>query len=320
MTLMDKNIVVIGGGTGNSVLLKGLKKYTDNICAIVTVADDGGSTGKLRKELGILAVGDIRNCITALADDEDTMTKLMEHRFSRGELKNHSFGNLFLAALNEISDSFPLAIKGLSDVLKITGEVVCVTKENIDLCAKLENGKFIYGESQIPKKVISFNSKIDKLYLNPKNVKANDYAIEKIKCADIIVISPGSLYTSILPNLLVDGISRAISENKDAKKYYLANIMTQSGETDNFSVSDHIRVIEKHCYYKVFDTCVYSNSVIRENIIENYREENAGVVKEEIDEDLRDRYDFVGLDLALETDGMIRHDSEKFIEFISESE
>lgn len=319
MDFENKNIVIIGGGTGNSVLLKEFKKYTDNITAIVTVSDDGGSTGKLRKDMGILAVGDIRNCITALAEDEDVMTKLMEYRFKKGMLKGHSFGNLLLAALNEVSPSFPIAIGVISDVLAIRGEVVAVSKnDEICLCGRLKNGKIIKGESNIPKKAISNKSPIRKVFIEPKDIKVNDYAIEKIENADIIIISPGSLFTSIIPNLLIKEISYAIHNNKNAKKYFVANIMTQHGETDNFTLSDHIRKIEDHLpeNCKVFDEVIYSNSEINEKILERYKKKRASKVENIIDEDLKGKYKFTGLDLAKEVDKVIRHNSNILIEYL----
>lgn len=320
MSFRDKNIVVIGGGTGNSVLLKELKKRNEHISAVVTVSDDGGSTGRLRKDLGILAVGDIRNCISALAEDESTMAKLMEHRFSKGKLKNHCFGNLFLAALNEISESFPLAIKGLSDVLAIDGEVVAVTKNNITLNAILTNKNVVHGESNIPKEAIRKKTKIKKVYLTPKETKANDYAIEKINNADVILISPGSLYTSIIPNLLIDEVAKAISDNKTANKYLVANMMTQHGETDGYDLEKHIKAIEKHIdnTYKVFDSVIYNTGEFSKDIISNYNKKYAVPVENNISEELREKYNFIGLDLAMEANGVVRHNSKVLFDYISQ--
>lgn len=319
MKFKDKNIVIIGGGTGNSVLLKEFKNHTDNISAIVTVSDDGGSTGKLRRDLGILAVGDIRNCITALAEDESTMTKLMEYRFTKGALKKHSFGNLFLAALNEISESFPRAIKDISDVLAIKGEVVAVTKnDDVTLCALLNNTAVIHGESKIPKQAIKMKSSIKKVYLMPKDAKVNDYAIEKIRNADVIILSPGSLYTSIIPNLLIKDIPYAINENKKAKKYFVTNIMTQHGETDNFGVSKHISEIERHIPkgLKIFDEVIYNTSIIDEEVLSRYKKKHARAVIFDVSEEMKDKYVFTGLDLALEVDGVIRHNSKVLVEYL----
>ena len=319
MKFKDKNIVIIGGGTGNSVLLKEFKKHTDNITAIVTVSDDGGSTGKLRKDLGILAVGDIRNCITALAEDESTMTELMEYRFTKGALKKHSFGNLFLAALNEISESFPKAIKDISDVLAIKGEVVAVSKnDDITLCALLDNTAVVNGESKIPKQAVKMRSKIKKVFMTPTDAKVNDYAVEKIENADIIILSPGSLYTSIIPNLLIKDIPYAIDKNKKAKKYFVANIMTQHGETDGFDVWKHVTEIEKHiprgC--KIFDEVIYSTTVLDEAVIKRYKKKHADVVEANITDEMRSLYKFTGLDLAREINGVMRHNSKVLVEYL----
>ncbi|WP_294468574.1 gluconeogenesis factor YvcK family protein [uncultured Anaerofustis sp.] len=319
MKFKDKNIVIIGGGTGNSVLLKEFKKHTDNITAIVTVSDDGGSTGKLRKDLGILAVGDIRNCITALAEDESTMTELMEYRFTKGALKKHSFGNLFLAALNEISESFPKAIKDISDVLAIKGEVVAVSKnDDITLCALLDNTAVVNGESKIPKQAVKMHSKIKKVFMTPTDAKVNDYAVEKIENADIIILSPGSLYTSIIPNLLIKDIPYAIDKNKKAKKYFIANIMTQHGETDGFDVWKHVTEIEKHiprgC--KIFDEVIYSTTVLDKEVIKRYKKKHADVVEANITDEMREIYTFTGLDLAREINGVMRHNSEVLVDYL----
>ncbi|EDS73265.1 hypothetical protein ANASTE_00985 [Anaerofustis stercorihominis DSM 17244] len=319
MKFKDKNIVIIGGGTGNSVLLKEFKKHTDNITAIVTVSDDGGSTGKLRKDLGILAVGDIRNCITALAEDESTMTELMEYRFTKGALKKHSFGNLFLAALNEISESFPKAIKDISDVLAIKGEVVAVSKnDDITLCALLDNTAVVNGESKIPKQAVKMRSKIKKVFMTPSDAKVNDYAVEKIENADIIILSPGSLYTSIIPNLLIKDIPYAIDKNKKAKKYFVANIMTQHGETDGFDVWKHVTEIDKHiprgC--KIFDEVIYSTTVLDEDVIKRYKKKHADVVEANITDEMKSLYKFTGLDLAREINGVMRHNSEVLVDYL----
>ena len=322
MDFQDKNIVIIGGGTGNSVLLKEFKKHTDRITAIVAVSDDGGSTGRLRKDLGILAVGDIRNCITALAQDESMMKKLMEYRFPTGELSSHSFGNLFLAALNEISDSFPKAIQFISEVLRIRGEVVAVSKnDDIMIRAVLENTEVVDGESEIPEKNIQMHSKIKKVYMTPPDAKANDYAIEKIADADIIILSPGSLYTSIIPNLLIKEIPYAIENNRKARKLFVTNIMTQPGETDGYTLMDHINAVEKHiprdC--RVFEEVVYSNSIINPDTLKRYRAQGADAIENDITPEIRDQYRFVGLDLAVEIDSMVRHNSSVLVDYLKNS-
>ena len=235
-------IVAIGGGTGLSTMLRGIKKITNNITAIVTVGDDGGSSGRLREQMGILPPGDIRNCIAALADDDDIVTQLFQYRFKTGEgLGGHSFGNLFITAMTAICGDMITAIKESSKVLLIRGKVIPATTDDMRLIAKMEDGSYVKGESQIPES----GKKIVELCCEPEVCKPSNEVIEAINSADLIILGPGSLYTSIIPNLLVRGISEAI-QNSKAKKIYVCNIMTQPGETDNYSASDHIKAIFDH--------------------------------------------------------------------------
>ncbi len=235
-------IVAIGGGTGLSTMLKGIKKITNNITAIVTVGDDGGSSGRLREEMGILPPGDIRNCIAALADDDDIVTQLFQYRFKTGEgLEGHSFGNLFITAMTAICGDMITAIKESSKVLLIRGKVIPATTDDMRLIARMEDGSFVKGESQIPES----GKKIIELSCEPNVCKPSNEVIEAINNADLIILGPGSLYTSIIPNLLVEGISKAIQDAR-AKKIYVCNIMTQPGETDNYSASDHIKALFDH--------------------------------------------------------------------------
>ncbi|MCJ7689849.1 MAG: YvcK family protein, partial [Clostridiaceae bacterium] len=243
-------IVVIGGGTGLSTMLRGLKKYTNNITAIVTVADDGGGSGVLRDDLGILPPGDIRNCILALADTEPLLEELLQYRFKDGRLKDQSFGNLFLAAMDGISNNFEEAVQKMSSVLAVTGRVIPVTLDNMILKAKLKNGKIICGESNIPKAVLEYDSTIDEVFIEPKDAKAIKEALIAISAADAVILGPGSLYTSIIPNLLVNDIREALRKTK-ALRIYVSNIMTQPGESDNYGVKDHIKAINKHAHFKV---------------------------------------------------------------------
>ena len=260
-------IVAIGGGTGLSTLLKGIKKITNNITAVVTVGDDGGSSGRLRQELGVLPPGDIRNCIAALASDEDLMTQLMQYRFKNGEgLEGHSFGNLFLTALCGITGDMFRAVRATSNVLSIRGRVLPSTLDDMRLVAQMEDGSIVHGESLIPEA----KKKIKRLYCEPANCKALDDVIEAIKQADLIILGPGSLYTSVIPNLLIDEISKAISKST-AKKLYVCNIMTQPGETDKFTVSDHVRTIMEHAKYpNVIDT-VMVNNFLPQSLIDTYK-------------------------------------------------
>ncbi|WIF95242.1 gluconeogenesis factor YvcK family protein [Caminicella sporogenes] len=283
--IYDKNIlsrgikvVVIGGGTGLSVLLRGIKKFTSNITAIVTVADDGGGSGKLREDLGMLPPGDIRNCILALADTEPIMEKLLQYRFKEGTLKNQSFGNLLIAAMVGISDSFEHAIKRINQILAVAGKVLPVTTEDITLYAKLKNGQIIKGESQIPLKALENNSSIEKVFIKPKNVKPLEESIKAIKDADVIILGPGSLYTSIIPNLLVNDITKFIRKSS-ALKIYVSNLMTQPGETDNFTVGEHVKAILNHAGKNVIQYVYANNESIPNEIIEKYREEGAEPVE-----------------------------------------
>ena len=263
-------VVAIGGGTGLSTILRGLKSFPCEISAIVTVADDGGSSGRLRKDMGILPPGDIRNCIIALAEAETDMTALFGHRFQKGELKGHSFGNLFLAAMTEMTGDFQVAIRTMSRILAVKGKVLPATLSNVTLVADMGDGTKVLGETNIP----AANGKIKRVSLVPENPPALDEAMYAIDTADIIVIGPGSLYTSIIPNLLVQGIPGAIKKSK-GNKVYICNIMTQPGETDGYSACDHVRAIEEHAgrlfTYVVVNTGVPSNELSEKYAIENKR-------------------------------------------------
>jgi uncharacterized cofD-like protein len=241
----ETNVVVIGGGTGLSVLLRGLKHHTQHITAIITVADDGGSSGKLRRELGILPPGDFRNCIAALANDENLITQLFQYRFSAGQgLEGHNFGNLFITAMAAVTGSFEKALYESGRVLNIQGVILPSTLEDIQLNAEVRAGahtRKVEGESAIPEARLP----IERVYLTPDDPRAFPPALQALLNADLIVAGPGSLYTSIMPNLLVREIARAIQAS-EAKKIYICNVATQPGETDGYSLVDHIRAIEAH--------------------------------------------------------------------------
>lgn len=226
-------------------MLRGLKTYTENITAIVSVSDDGGGSGVLREDLGMLPPGDIRNCITALANTEPTMMELMNYRFPEGINKGQSFGNLFLAALNGITGSFEEAVTRMNEVLAVTGKVLPVTNANVNLVADFENGASVVGESKIAAKKKQQNCRIHKVRLEPERPKALPHAIDAILSADMIILGPGSLYTSIIPNLLVDGIVQALEQSK-APKIYVLNIMTQDGETEGYTAFDHLHALLQH--------------------------------------------------------------------------
>ncbi|MCX7714677.1 MAG: YvcK family protein [Clostridia bacterium] len=300
----DARVVAIGGGTGLSTMLRGLKTYTENLTAIVTVADDGGSSGMLRNDLGMLPPGDIRNCILALADTEPIMKQLFTYRFTEGALAGHSFGNLFLAAMNGISNSFDEAVKKVSDVLAVVGRVLPVTNESIRLRAVLDDGKIIEGESHIGHRA-NIIGNIDRVSLIPANPKPVDGVLDAIEKAQIIVLGPGSLYTSIIPNLLVDGVVEAIKKSS-AVKIYVCNLMTQMGETDGYSVYDHVRAIEKHSYKGIFDFVIANNEKIPPSLTEKYAAENAYMIKIDSNQ-VHNKTRLVQGNLLLIEDEYIRH-------------
>lgn len=270
-------VVAIGGGTGLSVLLRGLKKYTTNITAIVTVSDDGGGSGLLREDMGILPPGDIRNCIVALANTEPIMEQLMQYRFKEGALKGQSFGNLFIAAMNDICGSFDAAVREVGSVLAVTGKVLPVTLENVMLYAELEDGTVIKGESQIPIKQQALNKRIMRVFLKPGNCKPLPEALKEIQDADVIILGPGSLYTSIIPNILVKNMTKEINSS-NALKIYVSNIMTQQGETVGYSLSEHIKAINDHGNRLQIDYAIANTGEIPREFLEKYKTEDASPV------------------------------------------
>ena len=284
-------IAAIGGGHGLSSMLRGLKRYTKYITAIVTVADDGGGSGMLREDLGMLPPGDIRNCIMALANTEPTMERLLNYRFTEGSLTGQSFGNLFLAAMNGISGSFDEAVQRMGEVLAITGRVLPVTNQNVYLEAEFDNGSRTLGESKIfyAKKIN--DCRIRQVRLVPEHPKALQDSIDAILNADIIVIGPGSLYTSIIPNFLVDGISEAIRAS-GAVRAYVLNIMTQDGETDGYTGEDHVRAILEHAGGGVIDVCIANSAKVPEKWLAPYRQEG-------VDQIALDRAEIEALGVAL---------------------
>jgi uncharacterized cofD-like protein len=261
-------IVAIGGGTGLSTLLRGLKEHTANLTAVVTVADDGGSSGRLRRELGVLPPGDVRNCIAALADAEPLMTSLFQYRFSEGSgLEGHSFGNLFIVAMSGVTGSFEEAVLATSRVLAVRGQILPSTLANVTLSARTEDEETIHGESNITER----GGGIREVYLQPGNVQANPEVIRAILNADLVIVGPGSLFTSVLPNLLVEGIRQAIAVSS-ALKVYVCNVATQHGETDSFAVSDHFRALMRHTGRNLFDY-VLANSNVQEPLPDAWHSE-----------------------------------------------
>ncbi|KRQ87095.1 Gluconeogenesis factor [Caloramator mitchellensis] len=288
LLIRGPRIVAIGGGTGLSTMLRGLKEYTSNITAIVTVADDGGGSGVLRESLGILPPGDIRNCLVALANTEPLMEELMQYRFKEGNLKGQSFGNLFIAAMSGISSNFEEAIKKMSDVLAVQGKVFPATLSNVTLCAKLEDGSIVRGESKIPEAALEKKTKIESIYLEPGDVKPLEEAIMAIESADCIIMGPGSLYTSVLPNLVIKEIAESVKNSK-AIKVYVSNIMTQPGETDGYKLSNHLEAIEKHCGKGIINYVIANNGKIPEEYYEKYINDGQYIVEtdlENIDDDI----------------------------------
>lgn len=267
-------VVVIGGGHGLSNMLRGLKQYTENITAIVTVADDGGGSGMLRQDLGMPPPGDIRNCMEALANTEPVMRELLHYRFTEGSLAGQNFGNLFLAAMNGISDSFDQAVSRMSEVLAITGRVLPVTTADVQLEAEFENGASVVGESKIFYCKKKEDCRIRQVRLIPAHPRALPEAMTALREADMIVLGPGSLYTSIIPNLLVEGIVEAIQDS-DALKVYVCNVMTQEGETEGYSVGDHISALFQHGAPGLFDICLTNSSPIPKAVAARYAQEGA---------------------------------------------
>ena len=250
-------VVAIGGGTGLPVLLRGLKEHTSNLTAIVTVGDDGGSSGRLRRELGVLPPGDLRNCIAALAEAEPLMTRLFQYRFNEGSgLEGHSFGNLFIVAMSGITGNFEEAVRETSRVLAVRGLILPSSLNHVTVHARTEDEETISGESNIP----LGSKRIQEVFLQPANVQANPEAIRAILEADLVVVGPGSLLTSVLPNLLVDGIRQALAISQ-ATKVYVCNVATQHGETDDFSVSDHFETLVRHVGPSLFDYVLANDNV-----------------------------------------------------------
>lgn len=302
------HIVAIGGGTGLSMLLKGIKRFTNNITAVVTVGDDGGSSGRLREELGVLPPGDIRNCLAALADDEDLVTKLFQYRFQNGEgLEGHSFGNLFLTALCSITGDMVSAVKESSNVLSIRGVVLPATLDDMKLAAKFEDGRIVHGESNIPEA----GGVIKRLFTEPEHCSPLPDVLTAIKGADLIILGPGSLYTSVIPNLLIDNIADAIA-NSNAKKIYVCNIMTQPGETDDYTVSDHVKALIMHAGGRKIIDAVLVNNVLPEEISEGYAKSGSFPVDIDTDKLSSFNIEMVSSKLIQENkSGLVRHSSNR---------
>lgn len=308
---MTKNrlprIVIIGGGTGLSVLLRGLKKYPVDITAIVTVADDGGSSGRLRDDLQIPPPGDVRNVLAALSEVEPLVEEMFQHRFkTKNELSGHSLGNLILAAMTSITGNFVHAIQEMSKVLNVNGKVLPAANQGVILHAELEDGTIVSGESKIP-----FSGKrIKKVFLTPEKIEPLPESLQAINQADVIIIGPGSLYTSILPNLLVPELGKAVCDAQ-AKKVYICNLMTQAGETLDYSASDHVKAIYDHLNCQFIDTILVNNKPIPEEIQKRYQKEFAKPVHYDVQNLLDMGMELLQDEFVSLQDEVIRHDTNK---------
>jgi uncharacterized cofD-like protein len=320
-------IVALGGGTGLSTLLRGLKEHvfrrTDehasaerpiaDLAAIVTVTDDGGSSGRLRRENRILPPGDIRNCMVALSKDEALLGRLFQYRFHAGRgLTGHNFGNLFLAALTHVTGDFTEAIRVSSKVLAIRGRIFPSTLSNVRLVATLENGRTVHGETRIT----ASRSPIKKLSLSPRRVRTLPKAVEAIRQADLILLGPGSLYTSILPNLLIPEIANAMAKSK-APRVYIANLMTQPGETAGYALADHLRAIQKHVPHCAIDWVVANRQPVSPDVARRYRADGAEPVVVDLPALQKLGYRVI-LDNLLEEHGVIRHNTKRLSRLLLE--
>lgn len=304
-------ITVVGGGHGLSVLLRGIKQATTNVTAVVTVADDGGSSGRLREELGMIPPGDLRNCLVALADTEPLMEKLFQHRFEGdSQLSGHSFGNLFIAAMAQVTGDVETALKESSKVLAVKGRVLPASKEFVRLDAIMEDGSIVCGESKIPEA----NKKIHRVKLFPEHVEAVQSSLDALRDAEAIVLGPGSLYTSIMPNLLVEGIGDALCRSK-AVKIYICNVMTQPGETDGYTASMHVKAILDHAGRNAVDYVIVNSTPVPEDLKKKYAE--AGAYPVIVDEDVLKALGVgvIKADLITNHDA-IHHDPKKLAESV----
>jgi uncharacterized cofD-like protein len=303
-------IVVVGGGTGLSTLLRGLKRYTANLTAIVTVSDDGGGSGMLRRDIGILPPGDIRHCMEALANAEPIMTDLLKYRFTEGSLRGQCFGNLLLAAMDGVTGSCEEAVRQMGHVLAITGRVLPVTSADVQLEAVFENGSSIVGESSIYAFKKEQDCRIDHVALIPEKPAALPDALEAIAEADLILLGPGSLYTSIIPNLLVDGVVEALCKAR-ALKVYICNIMTQEGETEGYTAADHVEALMAHGAPGMVDLCLANSQAVPGWLLERYKQEDAAPLVVD-----RERFAEMGLELverpvASQDSNFARHSSDR---------
>lgn len=309
-----KKLVIIGGGTGLSTLLRGLKKYPFDITAIVTVADDGGSSGRLRDDYDIPPPGDIRNVIAALSDVEPLLEQMFQYRFSNScDLNGHSLGNLMLTALTDITGDFSYAISEMCKVLKVHGKVVPAANKKISLHAELLDDTIIQGESKISEASVG----IKRVYLVPEDVKPLPAAIKAIERADIILIGPGSLYTSIIPNLLVKEIGEAVVRAQ-GRKIYICNLMTQKGETVHYRATDHVQAIYNHVGTPFLHTILVNNVDVPQGVQESYKEEYAEPVRFDVEKLEEMGLEVVKKDIATIQSGVVRHRSDSVAEWLAD--
>ncbi|MFD1848989.1 gluconeogenesis factor YvcK family protein [Oceanobacillus bengalensis] len=305
-------VVVIGGGTGMPVLLRGLKNLPISLTALVTVADDGGSTGRIRNEMAIPAPGDIRNVIAALSDAEPMLLNLFQHRFSVGNgLSGHSMGNLLLAAMTSITGDFYDGIKEISRVLNVKGNIYPISNQNMSLNAVFEDGSIVRGESNIP----LVNKRIDRVFLNPESIQPLPNAVRAIEQADLVVISPGSLFTSIMPNLIIPQIDIALRKTQ-GKVVYVCNVMTQAGETTGFSASDHVQAINNHIGEGCLDAIIVHNEPIEKSVRAVYAEENAEPVIYDIEKLVNMGIEIIEGDIINHFHTTVRHDKDKIAKLL----
>lgn len=299
---MNEKIVAIGGGTGLSTMLRGIRHHTENVTAVVTVADDGGSSGILREDYDMLPPGDVRNCVSALANIDPELGEILNFRFDCGAFNGHSLGNIILAAINDMSPTFETAVKKFCKLAGVVGRVCPVTNESVVLNARLADGTVISGESKIG--IHRDNNKIESVFLTP-SARAVDEVLTAIGEAEIIVMGPGSLYTSIIPNFLVDGVVDAIHKSS-AIKIFVCNIMEQPGETEGYSVNDHLEALEKHSYKGIADVVIANNAPVPDELKSKYLAEYANQVV--LDSELiTTRSRLLEGNLVLVQDGQIRH-------------
>ena len=303
------NIVVIGGGSGLNTILDGLKRYTSNITAIVTVSNYGENLAQDTEKLRYLQLEDIKNGLASLAiEDDSKISELLNYRFKQGTLKNIAFSDIYFEAMKDISKSLAQSVKNSNDIFKIYGKVLPVTEDEMKICAELGNGYVVEEKSKIASMVYDKLTKISRVYLNPSNCKPTPGVIEAIQNADSIIIGPGSIYTNIIPNLLVNGVARAIKDSK-AKKFYVCNIMTEPGLTDNYSVADHINSIIEHCGEGLIDYCLYDTGEVIPEYIKKYNLDGADLVEQDLRNVKDRRIKFIKENLSLIKDDSVRHNA-----------